>query len=123
MKKDPDDADELVVLEQYLDSSEEETALGRNIKAEESALDKKLYEKYGKLTEDEVKTLVVDDKWITTIRESIGSEMNDISQSLAGRVIELAERYSRRAPELEQEVADLASKVDAHLAAMGFSCK
>ena len=97
--------------------------LGRKIKAEESVLDKKLYDKYGTLTEDEVKTLVVDNKWITTICESIGSEMNDIWQSLAGRVSELAERYSRRAPELEQEVVDLASKVDAHLAAMGFSCK
>ena len=41
----------------------------------------------------------------------------------AGCMSELAERYSRRAPELEKEVGDLASKVDAHLAAMGFSCK
>jgi hypothetical protein len=37
-------------------------------------------------------------------------------------VSELAERYSRRASELEEQVTELASKVDAHLAAMGFSC-
>ncbi len=45
----------------------------------------------------------------------------DISQSLAGRVSELAERYGNRASELEARVEELEKKVDGHLTAMGFS--
>ncbi|MEO2022724.1 MAG: type I restriction endonuclease subunit M, partial [Pirellulaceae bacterium] len=121
--KGDDDADELAVLEQYLEISGSESAVGKKIKSAEATLAEKLLTQYDELSEDDVKTLVVDDKWMATIGGSVATELSDISQSLTSRVSELAERYSRRASELEEQVAELANKVDAHLAAMGFSCK
>ena len=49
--------------------------------------------KYPKLTEDEVKALVVDDKWLTHRWPPSVGEMDRISQALTKRVKELAERY------------------------------
>jgi type I restriction enzyme M protein len=72
------------------------------------------------LTIEEIKTLVVDDKWTATLRQHITSEMDNISQRLALRVRELAERYAAPLPDLTTNVAGLAEKVAGHLKRMGF---
>ena len=54
---------------------------------------------YATLTETEIKTLVVEDKWLATIREAIEGEMQRLTQQLAGRAKELEERYARPLPE------------------------
>jgi len=79
------------------------------------------YAKYPALTEAEIKTLVVEDKWLAAIAAAIHGEMDRISQALTQRVKELAERYETPLPQLEQEVKNLAVKVEAHLAKMGFN--
>ena len=55
------------MLKRWLDLSESETALKRAVKEQEAALDKLAYDKYPKLTEAEIKTLVVDDKWMARL--------------------------------------------------------
>ncbi|MFH0905078.1 MAG: hypothetical protein V1854_07870 [Methanobacteriota archaeon] len=54
--------------------------------------------RYKTLTEDEVKTLVVDDKWMAAISQDVKSEMECISQRLTQRIKELAERYATPMP-------------------------
>ncbi|MGB3653381.1 MAG: hypothetical protein WBA41_19475 [Rivularia sp. (in: cyanobacteria)] len=78
-----------------------------------------MLKKYGQLSEDEIKTLVVDDKWLPTLRQAINSEMERISQRLTSRIKELAERYEKPLPELMQEVEELTAKVEGHLQRMG----
>jgi hypothetical protein len=41
---------------------------------------------YGQLSESEIKTLVVDDKWLATLAASVESELDRISQALTGRI-------------------------------------
>jgi len=72
------------------------------------------------LSEDEVKTLVVEDKWLTTLASDVQAELNRISRALTGRIKELAERYATALPKLTAEVEVLSGKVDAHLKKMGF---
>jgi len=72
-------------------------------------------------TEAEVKTLVVDDKWLATLDAAINGEMDRISQALTQRVRELAERYAVPAPKLAARVDELEGKVNQHLVKMGFS--
>uniref|UniRef100_UPI000B2D4666 hypothetical protein n=2 Tax=Sphingobium cloacae TaxID=120107 RepID=UPI000B2D4666 len=76
---------------------------------------------YPKLTEAEIKTLVVDDKWMAKIDADIHGEMDRISQVLTQRVRILAERYDVAMPELTKRVANLETKVEGHLKAMGFA--
>ena len=120
LKGETDIADELKVLKQYITLLTKQTATNKTIKEAEKELDTKLYAKYPILTEDEIKQLVVDDKWMHTIESTIKDEIDHISQRLTNRVKELAERYENPLPIIDNEVESLESKVNAHLQKMGF---
>ena len=119
IKNDKDAKDEAAVLQRWLELSESETATKRAVRELEAALDTLAYEKYPKLTESEIKTLVVDDKWMTHLSNAVHSELDRVSQTLTGRIRELAERYATPLPQLVDEVATLAARVDEHLKKMG----
>ncbi|WP_342305565.1 type I restriction-modification system subunit M [Methanolobus sp. ZRKC5] len=112
--------DEVAVLNAWLKLANEEAGLKKSLKDAETALDTKTYAQYPKLSEDEIKTLVVDDKWLSTLDSDIHGEMDRISQSLTQRVKELAERYETPMPQMTERVAELESKVNQHLERMGF---
>jgi type I restriction enzyme M protein len=115
-----EDADaEANVLSAWLQISDHEAALKRTVKEMEAALDILAYEKYSKLSEVEIKDLVVDDKWMARLAASIHGELDRASQALTGRIRELAERYAAPLPKLVSEVAMLTTNVDAHLKRMG----
>ncbi|HAI13439.1 MAG TPA: type I restriction endonuclease subunit M, partial [Phycisphaerales bacterium] len=121
IKSDREYADEAKLLEEWLTLSKQEAALRKAIKDAEAALDQLAHDQYPKLSEDEVKTLVVDDKWLATLSAAIHSEMDRISQALTQRIKELAERYETPLPKLTQNVAELEAKVNQHLERMGFT--
>jgi len=104
----------------YLDLLAKQTSTNKKIKEANTELDKKLYVKYPTLNEDEIKTLVVDDKWMTLISREIRAEMDRISQRLTQRIKELAERYETPLPKQTVEVSTLEKRVNAHLKKMGF---
>jgi len=83
-------------------------------------LNKKLFEKYSSLKEDEVKVLIVEDKWMASLHNSIKNEIEEISHKLAARIIELGERYETPLPSLANDVQSFTEKVDEHLKKMGF---
>ena len=83
-------------------------------------MDIKVIERYKTLTEEEIKQLVVDDKWMARIERSVKTEMERISQRLTQRIKELAERYETPLPKQTTNVAELETKVNAHLQKMGF---
>ncbi len=121
IKGDADAKEEIKVLKAYLDLLAQQTAINKKIKEANAALDKKLYAKYPTHTEDEIKTLVVDDKWMASIDTDIHTEMDRISQRLTQRIKELAERYDTPLPEQQQQVVNLESLVNEHLKQMGFN--
>lgn len=75
------------------------------------------------MSESDIKTLVVDDKWLATLNTAIHGEMDRISQTITQRVKELAERYETPMPQLTDRVAELEQKVSGHLERMGFAWK
>jgi len=111
---------EETILCAWLRLANEEAELKKALKEAEAALDALVYAKYPSLTEAEIKTLVVEDKWLAAIAAAIHGEMDRISQTLTQRVKELAERYETPLPMLTDKVASLSAKVDAHLQKMGF---
>ena len=123
IKQDPanDLIADFVVLKEWLKSTAQITKLKKAIKEAEAELDLKAYQHYPKLTEAEIKTLVVDKKWLSVIDGLIHGEMDSISQALTQRVKVLAERYENPMPILAKNVTELESKVQAHLAKMGFA--
>jgi type I restriction enzyme M protein len=118
--KSKDAKDEIEVLNRYLELSEQQTKLNTDIKKASEAMDKKALEQYKKLSEDEVKQVVVVAKWMNAMETAIQGEMERISQRLTGRIKELMERYETPLPEIDNELSALEAKVNAHLNKMGF---
>jgi len=111
----------LKVLKSYLKLIESEAELNKEIREATQSLHNQVLKKYQELTEDEIKTLVVDDKWMQTLRQAIASEMDRISQRLTQRIQELAERYDTPLPQLTSKVEELTAKVEGHLQKMGLA--
>lgn len=116
---DPDSADERAVLQQWQQFSAREAALKKTVKTLDAELDRQAHDHYFNLGEAEVKALVVQDKWLARLQADVQQELDRISQTLAQRIRELAERYETPLPKLEDEVAALSAKVEAHLKKMG----
>lgn len=121
IKGDKEAKEEAQTLNTWLTLSNQQAELKRDIKDAEKTLDELAYATYPELTEDEIKTLVVDDKWMTALDTAIHGEMDRISQALTQRVKELAERYGTPMPQLVSRVAELEDKVNKHLERMGFT--
>jgi type I restriction enzyme M protein len=122
-KADEDTEAEMRVLRDYLSLIEQDTSIDGKIKAALAELDEKLLKRYKTLIEDEVKVLVVDDKWMQSIQQATKTEMERISKRLTQRIKELAERYYAPLPKQSAEVVELEAKVAAHLQKMGFVWK
>jgi len=120
IKGDKEAKDEAAALNAWLKLATDEADRKRMLKEAEADLDAKAPAKYPKLTEAEVKTLVVEDKWMAALAAAIHGEMDRISQGLTQRVKELAERYETPLPQAVSKVAELEAKVNRHLEKMGF---
>ncbi|HFF5941166.1 MULTISPECIES: N-6 DNA methylase [Stenotrophomonas] len=120
---DPDSTDERVVLKQWQQLSAREAALKRTVKTLEAELDRQAHDHYFNLSETEVKALVVQDKWLACLQADVQQELDRISQTLAQRICELAERYETPLPKLEDDVAALSTKMEEHLKRMGATWK
>jgi len=118
---DPEAAEEIAVLKEWLKLSNEEAVLKKKLKEAEAELDAKAYAHYPKLTEDEIKVLVIDDKWLTSLDTATHGEMDRVNQQLSKRVKELAERYETPIPQMTERVSELEAKVNCHLEKMGFA--
>ena len=111
--------DERDTLLRCLDLMETASAAAKAVKDAQAELEAKVLAKYAQLTEAEIKTLVVDDKWFTSIWAALEGEVERLTQGLANRVKELEDRYAAPLPELEQTVGALSTKVEEHLKQMG----
>ncbi len=121
IKGGPEAKDEAKALNDWLALNKNEAAKKKSIKEADGALDAAAFAKYPSLNEDEVKTLVVEDKWLATLASAVSGEMDRISQALTQRVKELAERYETPLPQAAAKVTELEEKVNQHLEKMGFS--
>lgn len=114
---------EIPLLKKYLAVSEQEASASKKVKEAAKALETMVAAKYCQLSVTEIKTLVVQDKWLTALATSVQGELDRVSQALAGRIKQLAERYATPLPQLASEVEELAARVDEHLKKMGFVWK
>ena len=116
---DPDYAEERKALEDYGALLEKQVDIKSRLKTTRESLEAKVRAKYGKLTEPEIKALVIHDKWLATLAADVQREFDRVSHALTGRIRQLAERYETTLPQLTVEVATLAARVDDHLRRMG----
>lgn len=123
IKNDKTEKEAVALLEKVVALFEKEAKAKRELKTLEEQLDQLTLQQFGQLTADEVKTLVVDNKWLTSIKTNIQTEIDAISQRLTSRVKELAERYATTLVALNQSTQTQEEKVLQHLQKMGLVWK
>lgn len=113
------DPDEKSALKQAQKLFDNEANAKKALKKAQDTLDLAVFKQYPKLSIDEIKTLIIKDKWLATLQSNIEAEIERVTQQLANRVKELEERYSEPLPDITKSVEELNDKVAGHLKVMG----
>ena len=93
--------------------------LRKAVRTAEAELDDRVRDHYDTLTPDQVRALVVRDKWLATIGAAIRGETDRAARTLTTRVASLAERYATPLPDLEAQAEQSADRFRAHFDRMG----
>jgi type I restriction enzyme M protein len=113
------DHDEIRALERLLNLYNAEAETKKAVREAQDALDLATLKKYGELVEAEVKTLVLDNKWLATVAGRVAAEVDSLTLDLVARLQELGDRYSQTVRQLDESLASIAAKIAGHLLAMG----
>ena len=106
-------------LEYCLSLLDAKSKADKAIKEAQLDLDTQVLSRYATLTEDEIKTLVVKDKWVASIQSAIESRSPATDTSTRpARVQELEERYAQPLLVLAEEVEGYSTRVEEHLRMM-----
>ena len=119
--KDPNFTEENKALQDYNTLLKKQTEIKDKLKISLEDLNIKVDDKYTKLNEEVIKSLVVESKWLAYLSTAIQRELDRVSQILTSRINELTQRYSTPLPKLTKEVEELSTKVKEHLKKMGVS--
>jgi len=118
-KREGSDPDEVKALEQLLDLYAAEARVRKGAKDTRAALDLAVLKKYGELSEADIRTIVLEDKWLATVRRRVSNEVNGLTLALVERIRELGERYAENLADIQMKVRELDNKVSMHLAKIG----
>ena len=114
-----DNDDEQDALKHCLSLLDAKSKADKAVKEAQLVLDTQVLAHYARLTEDEIKTLVVADKWFASVQSAIEGEVQRLTQALTERVQELEERYAQPLLVLEEEVEGYSARVAEHLKNIG----
>ena len=120
LEEDDIEEDERVILQTAQTLMTQEKTAKDVVKTQSEALNLAIFKQFGQLSEEEIKELVVKDKWLTTLQSRIENRLENAIQQLISRLNTLEDRYRSPMAELAQEVEIWQSKVYAHLKNMGF---
>ena len=120
IKKDKDAAEEVEVLKQYLALCEKESLVKKKVKELDLAIDELSLKRYPKLKEEDIKELVVNDKWMGTLDRKIHKELERVTQSLTFRIKYIVDLYNVSLPDIISECSHLEMKFNHNLQSMGF---
>lgn len=113
------DPDEVKALQHVTKLYNAEAAAKKAVKDAQADLDLATLKKYGALTEEDIKALVLDDKWQATVVRRVAGEVEALTLDLVARSQQLGKRYAETVSDLDAELEKLEAKVAGHLAAMG----
>lgn len=121
LQKDAGRQDEAVAVKRYLDLRGALSAAKKAASEAEKALDNRTLERYSKLTDEEIRLLMVERKWLPSIRKGMDSLCESQLQTLATSLLALNARYSETLPELERQCQEAKERVHSVLREMGFN--
>lgn len=118
-KRQPHEA-ETKRLAEYFDLEKEKKATAAKVKILLAELDALEKAKYSALTVEELKRLIVREKWLYTLESGIQEIYTVVSNRLSERITELADRYAETLSDLTAEGETLEAAFFANLKEMGY---
>lgn len=112
----PDSDVEREALTQCLALMNRESEANRCLKAAQARLDVEVLQSYSEPCVDEIRTIAIEEKWLTAIRCAVEADVERICFALAARVRRLEERYEDPLSELESLATSLSVRVNERLA-------
>ena len=106
-------------LSNYEKLAETEERFKDKRKNKESELVELIARKYSSLEESDVKSILIENKWIKAIKEVVENELDSTILKLSKRLSELNDRYLVPLPDIEKEREKLSQRVKAHIEKMG----
>lgn len=119
--EDEDEQNEVKKSAEYKKIDKEKSALNKTQKEKRTDLTDAVVKKYAALTEEEIKILVVDRKWLTSVINGCEALMQNVTHQIANDVTALVERYETTLNDTEANVKDLEQQVLLSLKEMGFT--
>jgi len=113
--------DEHAALANYRDKLNRLKAVKKQVRAARDELDQKVLAQYGKLTEDEIKHLLFDRKWLPHLQSEISDIFDQQVNAYATRITDIARRYERTLPAIEDAVERSRTNVMRSLERMGYT--
>lgn len=113
--------DEYKALADYRDKLDHLKAVKKQAKAAREELNQKVLVQYGKLTEDEIKHLLFDCKWLPHLQSEISDIFDQQVNTYATRITDIARRYERTLPAIEDAVERSRTNVMRSLERMGYT--
>jgi len=113
------DAETFACAEDALQLVKSEAAAKKAANEAQVALDFATLKKYGELSDDDVRMLVLDDKWRATVVRRVEGEAEALTLALVSRIHQLGERYAETVGDLDFELEKFEAKIVKHLEAMG----
>ena len=121
IRAEPGSGDERQTLERGMTLVEAESKASKAVKEAQADLDAQVLARYAALSESEIKSLVIEDKWLASIRVAIDAQVRRLAQRLSARIMETEDRYARPLPKLQRDVEAFSAKVSRHLVRMGIA--
>ena len=112
---------ELDVLHEWLKYTKTESDLRKEHKCKTDDLNEQVEVQYQNLTENEIRSLAIEDKWMASVEGAIGREVERLTGGLVDRIRKLERRYAEPLPELVRQAEDLEARVRLHLHDMGIA--
>lgn len=112
--------DDVTIFKKYLDLLKAKKDAAKKLSELQNALCLAVVKKYGTLTNDEIQNLVINKKWIASIRRLLDTEMQTAIQRVVTQVDDIARRYNTPLPSLAADVNRYEVEVNDYLTQMGF---
>ncbi len=107
-------------FKKYLDLCKQKKEASKTLSDLQSTLTDKVLAQYASLSEEDIRHLVVEKKWMHSVMSSCMEEMQQVTQQLSAAITTVSARYERTLPSLKADAHRYEDEVNGFLTEMGF---
>lgn len=112
--------EEYDLLIEYKELLEKKDYENKKLKEKIEELDEKVKGKYGELSIDEIKYLLIEKKWMARLQADVSNTLEQEINDISSRLVEISKRYDYTLSEIEEETDISRNKVKKALERMGY---